>query len=143
MPESQTTPRWEQKLENYKQALLRLGQIVNESKLRPLNEFEMDSVIKRFEFTFELSWKLMKSYASYQGIDTIIGSRDAFRWSFENGLITDGENWMNMIVSRNQTSHNYDGSTAIDVIWTVIDVYYPLMLAFCQRMEMRKDSSSK
>lgn len=63
--------RWEQRLNNYTKALNRLGEIVNTSKKRKLNDFEKDGLVQRFEFTHECSWKLMKSYAEYKGIEGI------------------------------------------------------------------------
>ncbi len=83
-----TLPRWEQKLNSYQKALRRLADVVNVAKTRQLNDFEADGMIQRFEFTFELAWKLMKSYAEYQGTDKeIMGSRDAIRWAYENKLV--------------------------------------------------------
>lgn len=97
--------RWEQRLESYHKALSRLAEIVNASKLRALNDFERDGLVQRFEFTHELSWKLMKAYAEYQGYDGIGGSRDATRKAFEMNLIPDGQIWMDMIkvVTRHRT----------------------------------------
>lgn len=127
-------PRWEQRLDSYHKALARLAEIVGASKKRALNEFERDGLVQRFEFTHELSWKLMKAYAEYQGFDGIGGSRDATRKAFEMSLISDGQSWMNMIKSRNETSHNYDGSMADDVVDSIINRFYPLLAEFYQKM---------
>lgn len=127
-------PRWEQRLDSYHKALARLAEIVGASKKRALNEFERDGLVQRFEFTHELSWKLMKAYAEYQGYDGIGGSRDATRKAFEMGLISDGQSWMDMIKSRNETSHNYDGSMADDVVDSIINRFYPLLAEFYQKM---------
>lgn len=127
-------PRWEQRLDSYHKALARLAEIVGASKKRALNEFERDGLVQRFEFTHELSWKLMKAYAEYQGYDGIGGSRDATRKAFEMGLISDGQSWMDMIKSRNETSHNYDGSMADDVVDSIINRFYPLLADFYQKM---------
>lgn len=127
-------PRWEQRLDNYHKALARLAEIVGASKKRALNEFERDGLVQRFEFTHELSWKLMKAYAEYQGFDGIGGSRDATRKAFEMSLISDGQSWMDMIKSRNETSHNYDGSMADDVVDSIINRFYPLLADFYQKM---------
>lgn len=127
-------PRWEQRLDSYHKALARLAEIVGASKKRALNEFERDGLVQRFEFTHELSWKLMKAYAEYQGFDGIGGSRDATRKAFEMGLISDGQSWMDMIKSRNETSHNYDGSMADDVVDSIINRFYPLLADFYQKM---------
>lgn len=127
-------PRWEQRLDSYHKALARLAEIVGASKKRALNEFERDGLVQRFEFTHELSWKLMKAYAEYQGFDVIGGSRDATRKAFEMSLISDGQSWMDMIKSRNETSHNYDGSMADDVVDSIINRFYPLLAEFYQKM---------
>ena len=127
-------PRWEQRLDSYHKALARLAEIVGASKKRVLNEFERDGLVQRFEFTHELSWKLMKAYAEYQGFDGIGGSRDATRKAFEMSLISDGQSWMDMIKSRNETSHNYDGSMADDVVDSIINRFYPLLAEFYQKM---------
>lgn len=127
-------PRWEQRLDSYHKALARLAEIVGASKKRALNEFERDGLVQRFEFTHELSWELMKAYAEYQGFDGIGGSRDATRKAFEMSLISDGQSWMDMIKSRNETSHNYDGSMADDVVDSIINRFYPLLAEFYQKM---------
>ena len=127
-------PRWEQRLDSYHKALARLAEIVGASKKRALNEVERDGLVQRFEFTHELSWKLMKAYAEYQGFDGIGGSRDATRKAFEMSLISDGQSWMDMIKSRNETSHNYDGSMADDVVDSIINRFYPLLADFYQKM---------
>lgn len=127
-------PRWKQRLDSYHKALARLAEIVGASKKRALNEFERDGLVQRFEFTHELSWKLMKAYAEYQGYDGIGGSRDATRKAFEMSLISDGQSWMDMIKSRNETSHNYDGSMADDVVDSIINKFYPLLADFYQKM---------
>ncbi len=118
-------PRWEQKLNSYQKALSRLAEVVNVMKVRQLNDFEADGLIQRFEFTFDLAWKLIKSYAEYQGTDKdIMGSRDAVRWAFENKLILDSDVWMEMIKRRNDTSHTYDEDFSADVVLRVKESYF-------------------
>jgi nucleotidyltransferase substrate binding protein (TIGR01987 family) len=45
----------------------------------------------------------------------VIGSKGATREAFKNGLLADGEVWMDMIKSRNQTSHTYNEKTANEI----------------------------
>ncbi|MBR1514014.1 MAG: nucleotidyltransferase substrate binding protein [Bacteroidales bacterium] len=130
-----TLPRWEQKLSNYQKALHRLAEVVNVMSVRQLNDFEADGLIQRFEFTFELAWKLMKSYAEYQGVDKeITGSRDAIRWAFDSNLIVHSDIWMEMIKRRNDTSHTYDEDTAAEVVIRVKDVYFQEFVSFLDKM---------
>ncbi len=134
-------PRWEQRLDSYHKALARLAEIVGASKKRALNEFERDGLVQRFEFTHELSWKLMKAYAEYQGFDGIGGSRDATRKAFEMSLISDGQSWMDMIKSRSDAAHNYEGSVIDVLVDTIINKYYPLFADFCRKMDaLRTDA---
>lgn len=88
-----------------------------------------EGLIQRFEYTHELAWKVMKDYAEYQGYTDIRGSRDAFRKAFDMGLVTD-KSWMDSIIDRNLTSHNYDEDTAEDICENIVDVYYPLFVKF-------------
>ena len=133
-------PRWEQKLSSYRKALSRLAEVVNVAKNRQLNEFEADGMIQRFEFTFELAWKLMKSYAEYQGTDKeIMGSRDAIRWAYENKLVANSNVWMEMVKRRNDTSHTYDENTAAEVVLRIKDSYYQVFVEFHEKMKAMSD----
>ena len=129
-------PRWEQKLNSFRKALRRLAEVVHVMDVRQLNDFEADGLIQRFEFTFELAWKLMKSYAEYQGVDKeITGSRDAIRWAFDSGLITSSDVWMEMLKRRNDTSHTYDEETATEVVKSVKEIYFQAFVVFYDKMK--------
>ncbi|MBQ5983281.1 MAG: nucleotidyltransferase substrate binding protein [Prevotella sp.] len=75
-------PRWIERLTTFKNAIARLCEIVDIYKQRPLNSFENDSLIKRFEFTYEMAWKLMMSYEKENGITELMGSKDVVRPAF-------------------------------------------------------------
>ena len=127
--------RWKQRLENYKKALLQLRNAVALGQERPLSELEEQGLIQAFEFTHELAWNVMKDYLYYQGNSSIMGSRDATREAFLVGLIEDGEAWMEMIKSRNQTSHTYNNEIATEIVSKIMDVYFSLFVAFQNKME--------
>jgi nucleotidyltransferase substrate binding protein (TIGR01987 family) len=73
-----------------------------------------DGVIQRFEFTFELSWKMLKRYLEEYGLEKVDGlnNRELFRIGFEQGLLDDPEAWFYYLKMRNQTSHVYDEAKA-------------------------------
>jgi len=121
-------PRWIERLTTFKNAIARLCEIVDIYKQRPLNSFENDSLIKRFEFTYEMAWKLMMSYEKENGVTELMGSKDVVRRAFAMSLIDNGEAWMEMIDDRNKTSHLYDEEMAEDVIDDIVHTYYPLFL---------------
>lgn len=126
--------RWQQRLNNYSQALGRLSEAVDLSHLRGLTPLEQQGLIQAFEFTHELAWNVMKDYFFWQGNAAINGSRDASREAYARGLLEDGEGWMAMIKSRNQSSHTYNQSVAEAIAALVIERYFPLFKAFEIRM---------
>lgn len=127
--------RWEQRFNNYAKALKQLQNAVELRKERELSEIEQQGLIKAFEFTFELAWNVMKDYFMYQGNTAITGSRDAIREAFKRELVSDGEGWMAMIVSRNNASHTYNQTVAQEISDQVTSLYFPLFCRFRDRME--------
>ena len=94
-----------------------------------LSKLEQQGLIQSFEFTHELAWNVFKDYLSDQGISGLIGSKDATRSAFKNGLIVQGDDWMRMIADRNLTSHTYDQATAEAIVANVLAKYYPAFKA--------------
>jgi nucleotidyltransferase substrate binding protein (TIGR01987 family) len=115
--------RWRQRLDNYQKALAQLTRFIEQDQL---NELEEQGLIKAFEYTYELSWKVIKDYYEAQGEVTLQGSRDAFRLAFQRGLITEGQSWMAMIKSRIATVHTYNPEIARRVAQDIRETYFPL-----------------
>ena len=132
--------RWHQRLANYEKAFSRLAAAVELANQRPLSDLEKQGLIQAFEFTHELAWNVMKDYFAWQGTVDITGSRDATRESFSKGLVADGEGWMEMIRSRNQTSHTYNEEVANEIAARITGQYAPLFQAFLLRMQGLRDS---
>lgn len=124
--------RWKQRFGNYLKALGQLQKFIVKDNL---NELEEQGLIQAFEFTHELAWNVMKDYFEYQGNTTITGSRDATREAFQKGLIQDGAQWMEMIKSRNQSTHTYNESTANDIRDRILNYYYDLFVSFKEKMK--------
>lgn len=133
------TARWIQRLENYTKALTQLNIAVTLFQQRTLTDLEKQGMIQAFEFTHELAWNVIKDYFMHQGNPNITGSRDAVREAFNKGLINDGEGWMEMIKSRNQTSHTYNLDVANEIVEKIVDHYSQLFNAFLQRMSALDD----
>ncbi len=149
--------RWQQRLSNFNKALGKLGtsvdyvmnHIPNEESLDTEEEFELiqidlikQGLIQSFEFTHELAWNVIKDYVHYQGNQSVRGSRDATREGFSMGLIEDGDVWMEMIRSRNQTSHTYDEETADEIYNKIINDYFDAFVSFKEKMEEIKNEES-
>lgn len=127
--------RWQQRFKHFQKALLQLTKGVELSQQRTLSDIEQQGLIKAFEFTHELAWNVMKDYFEYQGNTSIMGSRDATREAFQRNMITDGEGWMEMIKSRNMTSHTYNQDIADEISEKVIVVYHHLLQEFRSRVQ--------
>ena len=140
--------RWEQRFSNYVKAFNKLDQAVTKIK----EDFEIDDdgnidddefldniikegLIQRFEYTHELAWNVMKDYAAYQGNTNVSGSRDATREALSIELIANGKIWMDMIGSRNKTSHTYNEETANEIFTMIMTDYHPVFEAFKNKME--------
>jgi len=104
--------RWKQRLANYRRACAKLEAAVTLAKLRTLSDLEKQGLIQSFEFTHELAWNVFKDWFDDQGISGLTGSKDATREAFSRGLIAEGQIWMDMIKSRNLSSHTYNSETA-------------------------------
>lgn len=140
--------RWEQRFSNYVKAFYKLNEAVvkinedygiNEDGNLDDDEFIDDilkeGVIKRFEYTYELAWNVMKDYADFQGNPDIPGSRSAIREALKMGLITNGKTWMDMIESRIRTSHTYNEETADGIFKKIMEEYHPAFQSFLHKME--------
>ena len=140
--------RWKQRLANYVNALHKLEEAVlyieknnlEQNKTLILDEIIKEGLIQRFEYTHELAWNVMKDYALYQGNTTIGGSRDATREAFKLQLFTEGHIWMDMIKSRNETSHTYNQELADEIYNKILNQYYPAFLDFKTTILQKKET---
>ena len=125
--------RWKQRFSNFEKALLKLYEVIEKKEI--LSDLEKEGLIQRFEFTHELSWQVMKDFLIYDGIQNIIGSRSAVREAYNKGIISNGEIWMEMIESRNRTSHTYLESILESEYNKITKNYYPLFIEFKTKMK--------
>jgi len=99
-----------------------------------LSELEDQGLIKAFEYTYELAWTTLKDFLEYSGqIDR----------AFQLELLSDGDLWMDMLKSRNRTSHTYNEETAREICQAVKKEYYPAFAELVEtlnRLKSRSDS---
>lgn len=127
--------RWQQRFSNFKKASGQLSKAVELSKERALTELEQQGLVQVFEFTHELAWNVIKDYFQYLGNTTLMGSRDSTREAFSKGLVLDGEAWMEMISSRNMSTHTYNEETALEIVKKICGDYNQLFKDFQVKME--------
>jgi len=149
--------RWKQRFSNYKKALKKLTENIEYVKTEEYidRELEYDDVydlllatqdiikqglIQSFEFTYELAWCVMQDYAEYQGLTNIGGSRDAIKYAARVSLIKNADIWMEMIESRNSSSHTYNEEIVNEISKFVLIDYIKLFVDFREKMEKLKDN---
>lgn len=106
-------------LTSLERALAALNRGLARWQAAPTDAELRDACIQRFEFTFELSWKMLKrrlqlDLPNAQAVDSMTW-RALVRAGAEQGLIQDVDAWMIYRNKRNITSHTYDEVKAIEV----------------------------
>lgn len=99
--------RWKQRFQNYEMAFLKLKEAMEQENL---NELERNGLIQRFEFTIDLSWKVMKDYLEEKGFVFKPSPKDTLREAQNAGLIDFGQVLIDGLDIRNELSHDYSGS---------------------------------
>ncbi|MEA1051051.1 HI0074 family nucleotidyltransferase substrate-binding subunit [Lamprobacter modestohalophilus] len=87
---------------------------------QPFDEFTRDATIQRFEFCYELAWKMLKLRLEQEGISAL-SPRQALREALQAALIGDGNVWSEIQRYRNLTSHTYDERLANEVYAFIAD----------------------
>lgn len=124
--------RWQQRFANFEKALAQLTEFIEKGKL---NKFEEQGLVKCFEYTHELAWNVMKDFLTEDGIKDIYGSKTATRQAFNKGLISNGDVWMDMIVSRNDSVHGYDEKIAEKIAQKIANDYFKEFVEFHNKMK--------
>jgi len=131
--------RWQQRFTNYKRALNNLTGAVQLSAQRPLTDLERQGLIQAFEFTHELAWKTLKDFLQARAVSGLYGSKDTTREAFSQGLIADGELWMEMIRHRNLSTHTYDEATVNEIVAAASVRYLPAFQVLARQMGALSD----
>jgi len=117
--------RWKQRLENFGRALSQLSDACEQDQYTNL---ELAGLIKLFEFSFELSWKVLKDLLYYEGQETNT-PRAAIRKGFEAKYMdeSDCETLLDALDKRNQLSHTYTQAGANQAESLIKNQYHPVL----------------
>ena len=106
-------------LTSLRKALTSLEKAIHRHLQDPADEEVRDSVIQRFEYSYELCWKMlskelkMRTPSPTQSMS--LDFNNLMREGARFGLIEDPEVWFEYRRMRNITSHTYDEKTAEQV----------------------------
>lgn len=140
-PMDHEQPRWIYRLDNYARAFQLLREAMEIKEARELTQLEKEGVIQRFEYTWELAWKLIKDYLEHEGVilDNITPT-SVIRAALEAKIIGHGEQWMEALDARNKISHTYNLKKFEAVIQDVQASYLKLFEDVYLDMMHRRDA---
>jgi nucleotidyltransferase substrate binding protein (TIGR01987 family) len=129
------TPRWVYRFDNFKRAFALLSEAIQMMRERKISALEQEGVIQRFEYTWELTWKVLKDYLEYTGIilETVTPAA-VIKAAIAANIIKNGDVWMSALDSRNKMSHTYDFKKFEKIVISIEKEYYPELE--CMRLKM-------
>jgi nucleotidyltransferase substrate binding protein (TIGR01987 family) len=106
----------QERIGEYLRALRQLESAIAE----PLDEFVRDSIIRRFEFTFEEAWQLLQARLALESIGTshsksnspTTSPEQVLQSAVQAGLIHNSSAWAELQENRKLTSHTHQESVA-------------------------------
>lgn len=120
--------RSKQRFSNFVKALhLYEEAVLQRAKLSRLEE---EGLIQRFEYSFELAWKCLQDLLQERGYPNVRGPKPVLEQAFQDGIISDGLVWMEMLKARNETSHLYDQATFESIALKVKTKFLPVLKNF-------------
>ena len=94
------------------------------------NEFIISGIIDKFFIQFELSWKVLKELLCYEGSrEARSGSpREILKAAYSVYDFINEDVWIEMLKSRNDMTHIYDGETEKRLVNIILQKYIPEFL---------------
>lgn len=91
------------------------------------NEFIISGIIDKFSIQFELSWKVLKELLRYEGKSAAASGspREILKTAYEVYDFIDEDIWLEMLKSRNDMTHIYDGEAAKRLVDSILHRYIP------------------
>ncbi len=123
--------RWKLRFENYLTTLANFDQIIPADG--STSEFEKYALVQRFEFAFDLSWKVMQDYLKYVGYFDIRGPRPCIMQMAQDGLI-DPFVWEELLNARNESGDSFDDSKNQIYFDKIVNDFLPVLREFKDKM---------
>jgi nucleotidyltransferase substrate binding protein (TIGR01987 family) len=139
---SNTDPiRWKQRLQQFTKAEQRLSEALLNG-YGVLSRLEQEGVIQRFEYTFELAWKVLKDLLFYEGFD-VKSPREVIRQAFETEYLNeaDTETALDALEKRNLLTHTYEESTMLEALELIEGQFQPMLNRLLKTLEKRTTQS--
>ena len=123
----------ENKFDNFKTAVKRLNEANTAYKSHADDSIYQDSIIKRFEFTFELAWKTLREFIIGQGYKlTVASPKNVIAFAYREGFLDAEEVWLDMLDARNLTAHDYDHELSAEIAVKISTRYCKELKNLCK-----------
>ena len=123
-------------------AAANLERAVSRAKKSPGDTELRDAVIQRFEYTYELCWKMLKRQLEAESANPAeidgLSFKDLLRQGADRGIVQDVEIWFVYRDQRNITAHVYDEKKAASVYQTACKFLEDAQLLLKALEERRK-----
>ncbi|MFZ4098770.1 MAG: HI0074 family nucleotidyltransferase substrate-binding subunit [Chlamydiia bacterium] len=122
------TARWLCRFDNFQRAFILLRACVEDMGEREFTQLEKEGVIRRFGYTWELSWKVLKDYLEHKGIvlDTVTPAA-VLREALAAKIIDRGDVWMRALDARSGISDTCDLKTFERIILEIRHYYLAIL----------------
>lgn len=125
--------RLQERAEDYSKTLKKLKEAI----IQEPTDIVIDGTLQRYEFTFELAWKVMKDYLEYNGIiDSVATPRVIIQSAYQSKIIKNGDKWIQMMLDRNLLSHLYDEEKSRKIYNNIKNIYLELFEEFNKFLEL-------
>ena len=123
------------KLTNFHNAMSRLKEGVQ--KWDEADDLARDGLIQRFEFTFELAWKTVKTCFEEEGLIGLNSPKTVLREAYAAGLLKSEELWLAMLQDRNSTAHIYSEQVAVQICRRIQERYLDAFAELIEQLGRR------
>lgn len=133
MTQEQVRLKWE----DYHRAVQRLGVALTRDIEQ--DDVYLDAAIQRFEFSFELGWKLMRALLLLEGVEAN-SPRSSIREAWKQGIVADAEAWLSMLEARSLSAHTYNEKTAREIHHAIQTTHFALLSDLDEAVKHRMEA---
>lgn len=123
-----------QSYETFRDAYLKLEQFISEDDS---SEIARAGILHAFEFTFELWWKFLQRYLESMYVLEEHGPSSVIKIAFQNGILKDGQDYMDMLRDRNLVSHTYKENMAEEIYLRIKSQHIDTLKAFVEKFDLK------
>lgn len=123
--------RLKQRIENYNSSFDLFEKMRNGYIEEKNNDAYKLALAQSFEIVFELAWKVIKDYLNENGIDANY-PKEVIKEAFSKKTLKNGQIWIDMLNTRNSTSHEYNREKVDIMLENIAYGFYEELRSFSE-----------